>query len=136
MSVKRHSIELLGILATVFGSFFLNTVILNIGDGYTYEGNRLFCTNLFVFCAWYIVVGFLVSISHPKPSRYNLLFFGVLIATVLILSSHGWTDPDIGFFSKLNSWLIDFAQYIVVIPVFFIVGMFAEKYTCAQSKNT
>jgi hypothetical protein len=136
MSIKQYSIELLGVLATVFGSFFMNTVILNIAGGRTYEGYQMVYLDLMVFYAWYTVVGLLISIAHPKPSKFRLLIIGVLVATVLILSSQGWIDPSIGVLSKINSWLIGYAQYIVVIPVFFVVGVFTEKYAHAQSKYT
>ncbi len=136
MSIKQHSIELLGILATVFGSFFMNTIVLNAVDGRTYEGYQMVYLNLLVFCAWYIVVGLLISIAHPKPSKYGLLIIGVLVATVLILSSQGWIDPSIDLISKINSWLIGYANYIIVIPVFFVIGVFIEKYTHAQSNYT
>jgi hypothetical protein len=136
MSIKQLSIELLGIIATVFGSFFMNTIILNMADGRTYEGYQMYYLNLLVFCAWYIAVGLLISIAHPKPSKYVLLIIGILVATVLILSSQGWIDPSIDFISKINSWLIGYANYILVIPVFFVIGIFAEKYVHAQSNCT
>jgi len=130
MSIKQHSIELLGILAAVFGAFFMNTVILNIAGGFTYERYQIVYFDLVVFCAWYTVVGLLISIAHPKPSKFRLLLIGVLVATVLILSSQGWIDPSIDLVSRINSWLIVYAHYIVVIPVFFVVGMFTER--CAH----
>jgi predicted neutral ceramidase superfamily lipid hydrolase len=120
MSIKQYSIELLGVLATVFGAFFMNAIILNIDGGRTYEGYQMVYFELMVFCAWYTVVCLLISIAHPKPSKFRLLIIGVLVATVLILSSQGWIDPSIYFLSRINSWFIGYAQYIVVIPVFFL----------------
>jgi hypothetical protein len=136
MSIKQHSIELLGIIATVFGSFFMNTIILNMADGRTYQGYQMVSLNLLVFCAWYIAVGLLISIAHPKPSKYGLLIIGILVAIVLILSSQGWIDPNVDFISKINSWLIGYANYIIVIPVFYVIGIFTEKYVHAQSNCT
>lgn len=114
----------------------MNTVILNIAGGRTYEVQQMVYLDLMVFCGWYSVVGLLISIAHPKPSKFRLLIIGVLVATVLILSSQGWIDPSIDLISRINSWLIGYANYILVIPVFFLVGMFSEKYAHAQSKYT
>jgi uncharacterized membrane protein (Fun14 family) len=136
MSIKQHSIELLGILATVFGSFFMNTIILIMADRSSHKGFQMVYLNLLVFCAWYLVVGILISIAHPKPSKYVLLIIGVLVAAVLILTSQGWIDPNIDLISKINSWLIGYANYIIVIPVFFVIGMCAEKCVHAQSRYT
>jgi uncharacterized membrane protein len=91
--------------------------------------------DLMVFCAWYTVVGFLVSLSPPKPSNFRLIKISVLVATVLILSSQGWNDPSIDVLNRTNSWLIGYAQYIVVIPVFFVIGVFSEKYAYAYAQN-
>jgi hypothetical protein len=131
MRIKQHFIELLGILATVFGAFFMNSVILNITSGRSNEGYHIVYIDLMVFCAWYTVVGFVISVAHPNPSKYGLLMLGVIIATVLVLSSQGWIDPNIDFVSKINSWLIGYTNYIFVIPVFFVVGMITEKYVHA-----
>lgn len=114
----------------------MNTVILNIAGGRAYEEYEVVYLDLMVFCAWYTVVGLLISIAHPKPSKYRLLIIGVLVATVLLLSSHGWIDPSIDFLSRVSTWLIAYAQYLVVIPVFFAIGMFTEKYAHVQSKYT
>jgi hypothetical protein len=89
MRIKQHSIELLGILATVFGAFFMNSVILNITSGRSNEGYHIVYIDLMVFCAWYTVVGFVISVAHHNPSKYGLLMLGVIIATVLVLSSQG-----------------------------------------------
>jgi cell shape-determining protein MreC len=91
--------------------------------------------SLMAFCAWYTVVGLLVSIAHPKPSNFRLFIISVLVATVLILSSQGWNDSSIDVLNRTNSWLMGYAQYIVVVPVFFVIGVFTEKYAYTHAQN-
>jgi hypothetical protein len=127
MSTKQHSIELLGILATVFGAFFMNSVILRLTGALTYERYQIVYIGLLLICPWYAVVGFVICFAHPNPNKYRLLKLGIIIATVLIVSSQEWVDPNI----DINSLLIGFPKSIVVIPIFFVVGMITEKYVHA-----
>jgi hypothetical protein len=131
-----YTLELLGIFATVFGVFFINTVILNMTAGRTYEGYQMVYLNLLIFGAWYIVAGLLISISHPNPSKYRFLVLGFIVAILLVLSSQGWTDSKIDFTSRLKLWLVGYANYIIAMPGFFMVGIVTEKYVHRNSNCT
>ena len=135
---QKRSIELLTVLCTVFGAWVTNSYLVIYTMGTVYSGYEFLLIEILVLSTWYVIPALLFAMAHPSPSKSLLLILGTFIAILLLATSqiHVVLNPDLGWHTLAFDWLRIAAHFLVVIPVFGIVGYLFEKKRHAEKRDT
>ncbi len=125
--IQQYAIEIISTLSTVFGTWYISSLLLGYTDEQTFNGYGLLLIQLVYYGVWFVFSAFLISLAHPAPNRMRLLAIASLISLILILASQGWTEPELDFMTKLTIWFEVYLPYLIVVPIFFIAGYYSEN---------
>ena len=133
---QKRAIEALAILCTVFGTYMISTLVLVLFGGVTYTGYELTLKELALYVLWYVLSGYLLALAHPNPNRRLMVTISVIIVVFLFATSSTWIDPALGWYETISIWLFSGINYLIVLPIFWTIGHFAEHATKESATNT
>ena len=116
----------LAVCITVIGAWVLNGLLVELYSGHTFRGHELVITDTAIFGMWYFIVSLFLIRIIKKRRKVLFGIAGALIAGTLVGTTEGWFAPELSLFEKILTWLEVYFNYLVALPIFFILGWYSE----------
>ena len=122
-NARAASAFILGVIITIFGTWWLNGLVVSslLGETSreTYSFTALESLIRFLF---YVVIGVSVALAAGKKHTIVLAITGTTSLIALVMNSYNWVEPSLSSYEKVVTYLLVYSPTFSIVPAFILVG--------------